>query len=114
MAVNFDEKLAQRAVEGVVSLANGDFVDKIQNLYGSVSKLGEENEVVETPKRALRAIEQYFNDQCVPALNKVIQNCEGFEALSIYVKQQLQGATVAQGEDVGQVADATYDAARNL
>lgn len=114
MSVNFDEKLAQRAVEGAVDLANGEFVDQIQGLYGSVSKLGEGNEVVETPKRTLHAIEQYFNDQCVPALNKFIQNCEGFEALSIYVKQQLQGATVAQGEDIGQVADASYDAARNL
>lgn len=114
MAVKFDERLAQEAIAGITDMANGKFTEDLQALYGVLRELGEDNEIVDVPCRDLRNIEAFYNDQCVPAYNKVIKNCEGFAELAVYVKQQLQGAGAIQGEDVGQVADATYDAARNL
>lgn len=113
MATVFNPALAQEAVSSLQSLTSGRIMSSMQDLYKVLKELGEGNDVVETPARRLMDTQDYYNTNCVPAYNKIIKNFEGFEELSKYVNS-LTAAAAPQGEDIGTVKEASYDAARNL
>lgn len=109
----FDPKKGQEAAEVLVSVCNGKAQDQIVELYQLIKSLGEGNPVVDAPCAVLRQAADYFNDEFVPSSNKIKGHFEEYSELSAAILAT-ESAKVASGEDMGQVADTTYDAAAVL
>ena len=109
----FDPKKGQEAAETLVAVCNGKAQDQIVELYQLVKSLGEGNPVVDDPMKVLRQAADYFNDEFVPCANKIKGHFEEYSELASAILA-VDSAKVAAGEDMGQVADTTYDAAAML
>lgn len=109
----FDPKKGQEAADALVSVCNGSAVESIVSLYGIVKSLGEDNPIVDTPAADLKKIEAYFNEEFVPAANAIQGHFMEYAELAAMI-QSTEAAKVAEGEDMGQIGDTTYDAAKNL
>lgn len=109
----FDPKKGQEAADTLTAICNGEAQDVIVELYTSVKALGEDNPIVDAPLAALKKIEAYFNDQFVPHANAIKEHFMEYAELSAAI-QNTQAAATRDGEDLGQVADTTYNAAAVL
>lgn len=109
----FDPKHGQEAADAILSVCNGQVTEPVVGLYGVVKTLGEGNPIVDTPVADLKKIEAYFNEQVVPAANAIKEHFLEHAELSAMV-MNTESAKTAEGEDIGQVGDTTYDAAKNL
>lgn len=109
----FDPKKGQEAADSLVAVCNGSAVESIVNLYGIVKSLGEDNPIVDVPAADLKKIETYFNEEFVVAANTIQGHFMEYAELAALI-QNTEAAAVADGEEMGQIQDTTYDAAKNL
>lgn len=109
----FDPKKGQEAADTLVSVCNGKAQEQIVGLYQLVKSLGEGNPVVDAPCAVLHQAADYFNEEFVPAANKIKDHFGEYAELSAAILAT-ESAKVAAGEEMGQVADTTYDAAAML
>ena len=108
-----DPAKGKEAADTLVSVLNGSAQESIVTLYSIVKTLGEGLPIVDAPVADLKKAEAYFNEEFAPAARKLQDHFMEFTDLATYMNN-LQAATVADGEEVGSIADTTYDAAMHL
>ncbi len=113
MALNLDPKKGEEAAEILVSFLNGPATEVIMEGFQVSRGIGEDNPCAENVEAQFRDYEAWFNDQVMPAANRLKANFEGFAELAEKFNR-LSFAGPKQVEDVGQVQSASYDAASDL
>ena len=113
MALQFDPVKGQQAAEAIVNIANGSYVEAIQDLYSTVKRMGEGNPIVDVPANDLQKLVNYFNETIKPAAEVIQQHFMEY-AETAQAINNFQAASVADGEEVGAIGETTYDAAKNL
>lgn len=113
MALNMDPKFGQQAAETIVVLLNGEAREVVVDAYQLARTVGEDNPAVEHLDKMFKDYEVFFNDQMMPAVNKIKDNFLANSDLATYFNN-LDFANVQAAEEVGTVEDANYDAAKDL
>lgn len=97
----------------ITKLMDGDVLDVVQSAFQAARTMGDDNHLVEGIKEKFMAFQAKYNDEVVPAANKVKTSFEEFTDFAEYVAK-LQIDSSVRDVEVGQVKPNTYDAAKNL
>ena len=110
---NFDPVKAQALSEVCGSILNGEMTQTVVEIYNCCKTLGEDMPVIQALSSACKEYQEMFNGNLVPCTNSYIGNICNFTDYAKYVTNMTAGAT-AKVDDMGQIAEQTYDAAKNL
>lgn len=97
----------------ITQLLDGTVLDVVQNAFQAARTMGDDNNLVEGVKEKFMAFQAKYNDEVVPAANKVKQSFEEFTDFADYVAKLSIDSSVKDVE-VGTVKPNSYDAAKNL
>lgn len=113
MALTLDPKLGQASAEGIAVALNGPCQESVAECYEISKGIGEDNPLVENVAKEFHEYEQFFNEQLVPGANRIRENFLANSDFATYFNS-LTFTTVKATEDVGTIASANYDAAKDL
>lgn len=97
----------------ITNLMDGVVLEVVQNAFQAARTMGDDNHLVEGIKEKFMAFQARYNEQVVPAANKVKQSLEEFTDFADYVAK-LQVDSGVKDVEVGAVKPNSYDAAKNL
>lgn len=107
-----DPKTGEALATTFAGLVNGKAVPLFEDCFKHVSEIGD-NEIVEQEKAKIRKAADYYNEEVLPAVQKIQESFESFTNMAEFMNKLQMDETIAT-EAIDPVKDAGFDEVANL
>lgn len=111
--INLRPEVGEELATAVTQVLDTEFCDSMQNLYEACRSMGDEHVLVEQVKQKFNTMQERYNTEGIPAIDKFKQVMAQYTDWATYVAK-LQVDTSVKEVEVGQVNTGAFDAAHDL
>lgn len=111
--INLRPEVGEELATAVTTVLDNEFCESMQGLYEACRSLGDENDLVGQIKEKYNKMQEKYNAEAIPAIDRFKQVMSQYTDWATYVAK-LQVDTSVKDVEVGEVNTGAFDAAHDL